>query len=214
MKVIGLTGGIATGKTTVVDMFRQLGAVVIEADAIAREVVVPGSPALQQIVETFGKEVLRPDGTLDRGRLATIIFTDESARLRLNAITHPRIRQRIKEDVARLRAADPSAVVIIDVPLLLDTAGRDVFGLNGVIVVSADQEVQIDRVMTRDGLSRDEALQRLASQRPVAEKAKEADWAIDNSGTMEETRRQVELLWQTLRTAQFGNREPETDTRP
>lgn len=209
MKVIGLTGGIATGKSLVARMLRDLGAAVIEADSIARDVVEPGSPALEEIARTFGREVVRTDGTLDRGRLAAIVFTDESARLRLNAITHPRIRQRIKEEVARLRAADPDTVVIIDVPLLLDTAGRDVFGLDGVIVVSADQEVQINRVMTRDGLSRNEALQRLASQRPVAEKAKEADWVINNSGTEAATRRQVELLWQKLRAAR-GSRRPPT----
>lgn len=201
MKVIGLTGGIGTGKTLVARMFRKLGAVVIEADKIAREVVEPGSPALEEIARTFGRDVLKADGTLDRGRLATMVFTDESARLRLNAITHPRIRQRITEEVARLRAADPDAVVIIDVPLLLDTAGRDVFQLDGVIVVAADQEAQINRLITRDGLSRHEALQRLSSQRPVAEKANEADWVINNSGTETETRRQVELLWQKLRQA-------------
>jgi len=213
MKVIGLTGGIATGKTLVADVFRKLGAVVIEADKIAREVVEPGAPALEEIARTFGRDVLKADGTLDRGRLATMVFTDESARLRLNAITHPRIRQRITEEVARLRAADPDAVVIIDVPLLLDTAGRDVFQLDGVIVVSADQEAQIHRLITRDGLSRHEALQRLSSQRPVAEKAKEADWVINNSGTEAETRRQVELLWQKWRIAQ-GSRRPDVGPKP
>jgi dephospho-CoA kinase len=198
VKVIGLTGGIATGVTTVARMFAERGAVVIEADRIAREVVEPGTDAYRKIVDTFGPGVLQPDGRLDRRALARLVFADEAARRRLNAITHPEIRRRIREEVARLQRTSPDAVVIVDIPLLLDTTGPEAFGLEGVIVVSAPREEQIRRLMARDGLSREEAEQRVAAQRPVAEKEAEADWVIHNGGSLEETRRQVDILWQEL----------------
>lgn len=202
MKVVGLTGGIAAGVSLVAGMFRELGAVVIEADRIAREVVEPGTDVYRQIVEAFGREVVLPDGTLDRRALGSIVFQDPAARRRLNAITHPEIRRRIQEEVERAAAGRPGTVVIIDVPLLLDTAGRDVFDLDGVIVVQATPEQQVSRLMARDGLSEEEALRRLAAQRPVAEKAAEADHVIDNTGSIEETRRQVQSLWASLRKTQ------------
>ncbi len=198
MKVIGLTGGIATGVTTVAQMFREMGAVVIEADQMAREVVAPGTDAFRAIVEVFGKNVLQRDGTLDRKRLAEIIFKDQAARRRLNAITHPPIRRRIQEEVERLREAQPDAIVMVDIPLLLDTSGPEAFDLDAVIVVSAGPDVQGSRLRARDRISQEEAERRVASQRPVAEKAAEADWVIDNAGSLEETRRQVEVLWQEL----------------
>lgn len=202
MKILGLTGGIAAGVSLVAGMFRELGAVVIEADRIARDVVEPGTDAHRQIVEAFGREVVLPDGTLDRRALGSIVFQDPAARRRLNAITHPEIRRRIQEEVERAAAGRPGTVVIIDVPLLLDTAGRDVFDLDGVIVVQATPEQQVSRLMARDGLSEEEALRRLAAQRPVAEKAPGADWLIDNTGPVQETRRQVRSLWERLRAAQ------------
>lgn len=201
MKVIGLTGGIAAGGTLVAGMFRDLGAVIIEADRVAREVVAPGTDAYRRIVEAFGPEVVLPDGPLDRRRLGAIVFQDPAARRRLNAITHPEIRRRIREQVDQVAARHPDAVVIVDVPLLLDTAGPDVFALDRVIVVQATPEQQVSRLMARDALSREEALRRLAAQRPVAAKAAEADWVIDNTGTIEETRRQVRSLWERLRAA-------------
>jgi dephospho-CoA kinase len=201
VKVIGLTGGIAAGVSLVAGMFRALGAVVIEADRIAREVVAPGTEAHRRIVEVFGGDLVQPDGTLDRRRLAQRVFADPAARRRLNAITHPAIRRRIQAEVERLRAERPDAVVLVDIPLLLDTVGPDAFELDGVIVVLAHREQQISRLMARDGLSREDAERRLAAQRPVAEKAAEADWVIDNSGTIEHTRSQVEALWQELSAA-------------
>ncbi len=198
MKVIGLTGGIATGVTTVAQMFRDLGAVVIEADRVAREVVAPQSEAHRKIVEVFGKKVVGRDGTIERKKLAEIVFRDTIARRRLNAITHPEIRRRIQEEVQGLRRTNPGAIVVIDIPLLLDTTGPEAFDLEGVIVVSAGREQQVDRLRRRDKLSQEAAEQRLAAQRPAAEKETEADWVIDNSGTVEDTRRQVELLWQEL----------------
>ncbi len=198
MKVIGITGGIATGVSTVAEMFRERGAVGIEADRVAREVVAPNTEAYNKIVEVFGKQVVGRDGTIDRKKLAEVIFRDPAARRRLNAITHPEIRRRIQEEVEGLRSTNPNAIVVIDLPLLLDTTGPEAYELDGVIVVSAGREQQIERLKRRDNLSQAAAEQRLAAQRPVVEKEAEADWVIDNSGPVEETRRQVELLWQEL----------------
>lgn len=198
MKVIGLTGGIASGVSLVASMFRELGAVVIEADQIARDVVTPGTEAYRKILDAFGREVVLPDGSLDRRRLGALVFKDPHARRRLNTITHPEIRRRMAEQVERMAAERPDAVILVDIPLLLDTAGPDAFDLDAVIVVQATPEQQISRLMARDGLTREEAESRLAAQRPIAEKAAEADWVIDNSGSIEQTRAQVEALWGTL----------------
>jgi dephospho-CoA kinase len=196
--VIGLTGGIASGVTLVAGMFRELGAVVIEADQVSREVVQPGTSTLRKIVEAFGPEVVAPNGTLDRRRLGQIVFDDPSARVRLNALTHPAIRRLIWERIEHIRREDPEALVIVDIPLLLDTAGPETFDLDGVIVITATPELQISRIMKRDGLSREEAQRRLDAQRPVALKAAEADWVIDNTSTVAHTRSQVEALWKQL----------------
>lgn len=198
MKVIGLTGGIATGVSAVAKMFRELGATVIEADQVARDVVRPGTEVHKRIVEVFGRGVLQPDGAVDRKQLAEVIFRDAAARRRLNAITHPRIRQTISNEVERLREGSPDAVVIVDVPLLLDTTGPEAFGLEGVIVVYADPQTQVARIMKRDGLTEEEARRRIAAQRPVSEKVTEADWTINNNGSLDETRRQVEDIWREL----------------
>jgi len=198
VRVIGLTGGIASGVTLVARIFRDLGAVVIEADEIAREVVEPGTETYHQVVEAFGPEVVRADGTLDRRRLGKVVFEDPSARVRLNALTHPAIRRRIWERIADVRHDDPEALVIVDIPLLLDTVGPETFDLDGVIVVTATPDLQITRTMKRDGLTREEAQRRVDAQRPVALKAAEADWVIDNTSTVAHTRSQVEALWKQL----------------
>ena len=198
-RVIGLTGGLASGKSTVAALFRELGAVVISADAIAREVVEPGTEAYQQILEAFGSEALTADGRIDRPRLAARIFADPAARVRLNEITHPHIRARMAEAVRRLQAElRADALIILEIPLLLDTAPRGAYPLEAVIVVTADEATQIERLRRRDGITEEEARRRLLAQRPLAEKVAEADWVIDNSGSPEETRRQVENLWQRL----------------
>lgn len=197
VRLVGLTGGMASGKSLVAGMLRSLGAVVIDADAIARQVVEPGSPVLGEIAAAFGPSVLRPDGTLDRAALAERIFGDAAARARLNAITHPEIRRRMAEEVARVRAADPGAIVVLDIPLLLDTAPAEAYDLDGVIVVAADEAAQEARLAARDGISRDAARQRLRAQRPLREKVPLATWVIDNTGTPDETRRQVVALWRS-----------------
>lgn len=198
MKVFGLTGGIATGTSTVAQMFRELGAIVIEADQVGRELVVPGSEPLQKIVGIFGPKLVAKDGTLDRKKLADIIYKDEVARRRLNALLHPLIRRRILQEIGRLRDEQPDAIVIVDVPLLLDTTGPEAYELDGVIVVSTDRATQLKRLRSRDKISGEDAERRLAAQRAVTEKAEDADWVIDNSGSEEETRRQVDMMWEEL----------------
>lgn len=198
-RVIGLTGGLASGKSAVAAILRDLGAHVVSADAIAREIVEPGSPALREIVEAFGPEFVGPDGRLDRARLAARIFADPEARARLNTITHPRIRERIRAEIARLhRHLPPGGVIVLDIPLLLDTAPRDAFPQEGVLVVAVDEATQLARLRRRDRFNAAEARRRLGAQRPLREKVAEADWLIDNSGTPEETRRQVEAFWRRL----------------
>jgi len=156
--------------------------------------------AYREVVAAFGPGILKPDGRIDRTRLASWIYADPAARRRLNEITHPRIRALLHREVARLQRWLPAdAVIVLDIPLLLDTAPRDAFPLEGVIVVVVDEATQVARLCHREGIGEDEARRRLAAQRPLREKAAEADWVIDNSGTPEETRRQVEALWRKLR---------------
>jgi dephospho-CoA kinase len=195
VKVYGLTGGIASGKSLVAGVLRELGAHVIDADRVAREVVAPGSAALQDIIDAFGPAVVQAGGALDRKALAERIFTDAAARTRLNAITHPRIRARIADEIAAIRARHPDVIVVVDIPLLLDVAAPDAYPLDGIVVVYADETTQLARLEARDGLAADAARRRLASQRPLREKLAGATWVIDNSGSLEATRRQVEALW-------------------
>jgi dephospho-CoA kinase len=191
MRVLGLTGGIGSGKSLVDAIFRELGADVIDADALAREVVEPGQPALAEIVASFGSDVLLPDGRLNRARLAELIFGDAAARQRLNAITHPRIRRRMTEEVAA-RSLRPG-VLILDIPLLYENGlGADV---EKVIVVWVDPATQRQRVMERDGLTPEQTRQRIDAQMPLEEKRRRADHVIDNSGSPASTRRQVEAIY-------------------
>ncbi len=198
-RVIGLTGGLASGKSSVAALLRELGAVVISADAIAREVVEPGTEAYREIHEAFGPAAFTADGRIDRAGLAARIFAVPAARARLNEITHPHIRARMAEAVRRLQAElRADALIILDIPLLLDTAPRDAYPMEGVIVVAVDEATQVERLRQRDRISEAEARGRLRAQRPLAEKVAEADWVVDNSGPPEETRRQVESLWRRL----------------
>lgn len=194
MKVIGLTGGIASGKSLVAGMLRELGAHVIDADLIAREVT--AEPEVRRaIVAAFGPSMLGADGTLDRKALGDRIFGNAGARARLNAITHPRIRRRMAEEVTALRASRPDATVVLDIPLLLDVAPPEAYELDGIVVVFVDESTQEARLKARHQIGAEEARQRLRAQRPLSEKVAQATWVIDNSGTPEETRRQVEALW-------------------
>jgi len=196
MRVLGLTGGIGSGKTMVGTMFTELGAELIDADQLAREVVEPGQPALEEIVTSFGRDILRPDGRLDRRKLAGIVFADASARARLNAITHPRIRERMDAAIAARR--DRAGVLIVDIPLLFENARTGV--VEKVIVVWVDPRTQFRRLIERGGLTEEEARQRIAAQMPLDEKRGLADHVIDNRGTPAETRRQVEAIFRRYAT--------------
>ncbi len=204
MRVIGLTGGIASGKSLVAGFLREMGAHVIDADAIAREVVAPGTETLREIAEAFGASVVAADGTLDRKALAALVFSDPAARARLNAITHPRIRGRIEEEIAAVRAARPGATIVVEVPLLLDVAPPDAFVLDGTVVVFVDEATQIVRLMARDGITEGAARQRLRAQRPLSEKVPLATWVVDNTGSPSATRLQIEALWQTWHAREHG----------
>jgi dephospho-CoA kinase len=183
--VFGLTGGIGSGKSTVAKRFRERGLGVIDADELAREVVAPGTPGLGEIVEEFGKEVLDASGALDRPKLAELVFGDEAKRRRLNAITHPRVRELSQERVAALDAkGEPLACY--EVPLLVESGLADI--LRPLVVVSVDEATQIARTTMRDGSTEEHAQKRVRSQMPLADKAKLADYVIDNSGSIEATR--------------------------
>src|SRR5256885_5629546 len=175
----------------VASMFAELGADVIDADQLAREIVEPGQPALAEIATAFGGDILSPDGRLDRVKLARIIFADPVARARLNAITHPRIQERMATEMA-LRGSRPG-LLIVDIPLLYENDRSD--SVESVIVVWVDSKTQLRRLTERDGLTPDEARQRIAAQMPLDEKRARADLVVDNSGSRENTRRQVEAIY-------------------
>lgn len=177
MILVGLTGGVATGKSTVAKMFKSCGAIVIDADELAREVVQPGKPAWRDIVHRFGKSVLNPDRTINRQRLGQTVFRDRTKLRQLERIIHPRVAAEQKRLTGQASRKDPNAVVIYDVPLLFE-AGIDK-RVDKVIVVMADQETQIDRLRKRNKLSRAEALRRIRSQMPLGMKRRLADYVLD-----------------------------------
>jgi len=194
--LVGLTGSIATGKSTVSRMFAHLGARVVDADLLAREVVMPGQPAYARIVEEFGRQVVQEDGSLDRKALGAVVFADAAKRRRLEEITHPAIGLRQQRILSVLDEEAFEGVVIWDAALLFEGGG--VAKMDRVVVVYADPETERRRLMERDGLSDADARARIASQMPVAEKAKLADHVIDNSGAREETERQVRAVYGVL----------------
>ena len=177
--LVGLTGGLATGKSTVSDILRGLGCVVLDADVLAREVVEPGQPALAAIAAEFGGEVLRADGTLDRKHLGAIVFADPSRRRQVEAITHPAIRDRFLARLAELEAQDFAGIVVWDAPVMIESGGYK--AMDRLVVVVTDPATQRARAVTRDGDPAD-AERKIASQMPLAEKAALADYVIDNSG--------------------------------
>jgi len=197
--VIGVTGSIGSGKSSVLEMFAELGAETASADAIAREVLGPGQPAANEVVAEFGPEIARAGGEIDRKKLADKIFRDPSARERLNRITHPRIIARIEEIVRDFRArrgAEPDAVLAVEIPLLFECGLREM--VDKVVVAAAEQETLISRLMSRDGLSREAAEERLSAQAPLSEKIKLADWVVWTDRSFEDTRRQVRHIFQQV----------------
>ena len=197
MILVGLTGGVATGKSTVAEMFKQCGAVVIDADQLARDVVEPGKPAWREIVKTFGKTILNPDRSLNRQALGAIVFRHPAKRRAIEAIIHPRVA---REQVRLTREAvrqDPQSVVIYDVPLLFE-AGIDK-RVDHTIVVTADRNTQIARLKKRNDLSRPEALRRIRSQMPLAKKVQRADHVLNGTLPRPALRKQVGQLLNRLR---------------
>ncbi|BBW95303.1 dephospho-CoA kinase [Geobacillus icigianus] len=191
---IGLTGGIASGKSTVSAMMRQLGLPVIDADEAARAVVRPGEDAYRQIVAAFGPGILQKNGDIDRAKLGAIVFSDEAERTKLNAIVHPAVRRRMlaeKEELVRAGAK----TIVLDIPLLFESGLTD--WVDKVLVVFVDEETQLRRLMARNGFTKEEALARIRAQWPLAEKVKRADAVLDNNGTIEETRRQLLAVLET-----------------
>ena len=195
MHIVGLTGGIASGKSTVSEMFRGLGVPVIDADVLAREVVEPGEPALEEIAEAFGPEVLGEQGRLDREALGQIVFENDEARARLGEITHPRIGQRMWER-AEAYSEDGHDWVIYDAALIVEGGLQEAFA--ALIVVALDEATQLERLMARDGIDEAQARERVASQLPLSEKVAVADHVIDNGSDRERTRAQVERVFAHL----------------
>jgi dephospho-CoA kinase len=191
---VGLTGGIGAGKSEVSARLAAQGAVVIDADAVAREVVQPGTEGLAEVVAAFGPEVLRPDGSLDRTRLGDIVFADPELRATLNAIVHPRVAARMAE---LERGVGPGAIVVHDVPLIAENGRADGYDL--VVVVDVPPRIQLDRLVRRRGMSREQARARMAAQASREQRLAIADIVIDNSGSLAELDRQVGDLWPELR---------------
>lgn len=200
MHLIGLTGGIATGKSTVAQMLSARGATVINADSLAREVVEPGQPALAEIRARFGDGVIAADGSLDRTMLASIVFENVTARRDLERITHPRVRDLMQRRIAAALAAD-AALVVADVPLLFETNSEGFY--EGVLLVYAPADVQVTRLMQRDGIDEQAARARLAAQMPIDEKRARATWVIDNTGALAATEEQVSRWWDALAAGQL-----------
>lgn len=196
MILVGLTGGVATGKSTVAAMFKQCGAVIIDADLLAREVVTPGKPAWKEIVNTFGTSVLNPDRTINRRALGTIIFRRPAKRQALEGIIHPRVAREQKRLTREAARNNPNAVVIYDVPLLFE-AGIDK-RVDTILIVTADRETQIARLKTRNGLSRTEAIRRIKSQMPLSKKIRLADYVIDGTLPLSQLRKQTAHLFKRL----------------
>lgn len=198
MLLIGLTGGIASGKSLVSSHLAELGAVVIDADQLAREVVEPGQKALERIRNKFGDQIIRADGTLDRAALGDLIFRDPEKRALLNGITHPAVAALARERIAAAEAANPEARVVYDIPLLVETGGERRIPFDLIVVVHADTETRTLRLMEHRGLSRAEAEHRLNSQASDTERLAIADVIIDNNGTIQDTIAQVDALWTSL----------------
>ena len=197
--IVGLTGGIVSGKSTVARMFRQLGADIIDADNIARAIVQPGEKAWKNIVHYFGKEILKDNQEINRKELARIVFTDKEKLEKLNKITHPEIVAIIKNKIEEMRSKDSSdgTICIVEVPLLFEANLEGM--MDKIIVVYLNREEQVKRLLIRNSLTQEEAINRIDSQIPMEKKLKKADYVIDNGASLGHTRIQVKQIWQELR---------------
>lgn len=198
MRVLGLTGGIATGKSLVAGIFRDLGAAVVDADELAHQVTAPGEPALEEIRQAFGTGVFTSEGRLDRRALGRLVFANAGLRRTLERIVHPRVRRLLEEAVARLKATE-APLIVLEIPLLFETGEPLLRVIDRVVVVTAPETVQLQRLQVRNGLTEAEARARMAAQMPLALKVERADYVVENGGTPEETRRQVEQIWEAVR---------------
>jgi dephospho-CoA kinase len=194
---VGLTGSIAVGKSFASSVLAELGCHVLDADATAREVVAPGSAGLRAVAGAFGNEFIRADGALDRARLGAVVFADEAKRRLLNSILHPLIISAQDEWLRAREREDPRGIAVVDAALMIETGSYRRF--DKLIVVHCDDAVQLARLMSRDGLTREEAARRVAAQMPQREKMSHADFLIDTSGTREQTRGQVVKVYEELR---------------
>ncbi len=197
MLVIGLTGGVASGKTTVSEVLKEEGAILIDADQIARDLVQPQTPAWQELVRAFGNEILDQQGSIHRQKLASLIFSNPRQRSLLNRILHPRIKEEIGRRLKGIQQKDPEAIVVIDAPLLIETGGHR--EMDKVIVVACTETQQIERLRRRSQLSEDQARAMLSSQMPLEEKKRVADYVIGNDGSPEETRRKARDIFRELK---------------
>lgn len=196
MLKVGLTGGIASGKSYVVSVLRELGCEVVDADLVAHQAMEPGRPAYDDVVAHFGREILGPDGGIDRTRLGAIVFADPKEREKLNSIVHPRVYEAQMNWMIEVYQRNPRVIAVIDAALMIETGSYRRF--DKIVVVHCAPEIQLERLMHRNQMTREEALARISAQMPAAEKLKYADFNIDTSGSFEDTRRQVEALYQAL----------------
>ena len=196
--IIGLTGGIVGGKSTVASMFKDLGAKIVDVDKIGHSVILPHRPAWKKIIRLFGKDFLRNDLTIDRGKLSKIVFTNQTLLKKLNEITHPEIIKVIKKEInlAKNKTYNQQKILIIDAALIYE-AKMDRL-MDKIIVVYINEDVQTKRLIKRNDLSKEEALQRIKSQMPIKEKIKMADYVIDTNNSLDETKKQVEKIWKKL----------------
>lgn len=196
--IIGLTGGIVSGKSTVASMFNDLGAKIIDADKLGHSVILPNKPAWKKIIKIFGKDILQNDLTIDREKLGKIVFANQAFLKKLNEITHPEITKIIKKEInlAKNTTSNQGKVLIVEAALIYEAK---IDGLmDKIIVVYIDEDEQIKRLIKRNNLSKEEALQRIKSQMPMKEKVRMADYVIDNSSSLDKTKKQVEKIWQSL----------------
>jgi dephospho-CoA kinase len=196
MLLVGLTGGIGAGKSTVAARFAELGAHIIDADQLARDAVAPGSAGLAQVVAAFGSEILDSTGALDRAALGGIVFADPEARTRLEGIVHPEVSRLSSEAIARWREMDPTGIVVYDIPLLVES--KNVYSFDAVVVLTAPNATRIDRLVSLRGMNYAEAQRRVDSQVTEEQRLARADYVIDASTTLENTLAQVDAIWSQL----------------
>jgi dephospho-CoA kinase len=197
MLIVGLTGGVASGKTAVSQVFKKGGAYIIDADQIARELVQPHKPAWNELIRAFGQEILREDGSIHRKKLADKVFSDPKQRKLLNQILHPRIKEEMDRRTEEIGQKDPEAIVVIDAPLIVELGSHR--EMDKLIVVTTTQTQQIERLKDRDGTSPKEALRIVSSQMPMEEKLKFADYVIQNEGSLEETKKRAKEIFKDLK---------------